>query len=215
MTPTAPRKFPPVPGVVLAGGRSLRMGRLKALLPWPPTGLAFAIHVTNTLRDAGADPVAVVTGAHHEALAPVLSGAGVPALFNPRHAEGQLSSLQHGLAWAFAQTAGDWALVTLVDVPAVTVETVTALIGATCHTTARAVRPAVGDRHGHPVVWHRDTLPLLQDADPAQGGRAVMHALVAAGKVLDVPVEDRGVLVDVDTPQEYDELKAATSDAER
>jgi molybdenum cofactor cytidylyltransferase len=203
MTPITTRKFPDVPGVVLAGGRSLRMGRLKALLPWPASNLPFVLHVTNTLRDAGAHPVGVVTGAHHDALAPVLAQAGVPALFNPRHEDGQLSSLLHGLQWAFSHTDGDWTLVTLVDVPDVAVDTVRALIAASRDTAARAVRPAIGDRHGHPVLWHRATLPLLFAADPSHGGRAVMHALVAAGQVLDVPVDDDGVLRDIDTPADY------------
>lgn len=212
MTPAAGSKFPRVPGVVLAAGRSLRMGRLKALLPWPPTGLPFVIHVTNTLRDAGLAPVGVVTGAHHDALAPVLAAAGVTTLFNPRHEEGQLASLQHGLAWAFAQTDGDWALVTLVDVPGVARDTVQTLVAATRGTTARTVRPAMGTRHGHPVVWHRDTLPLLLSADPARGARAVVHALAAAGQVLDVPVADGGVLLDVDTAEDYERVAAPRPD---
>jgi molybdenum cofactor cytidylyltransferase len=190
------------------------MGRLKALLPWPASDLPFVLHVTNTLRDAGVDPVGVVTGAHHDALAPVLAQAGVPALFNRRHEDGQLSSLQHGLVWAFSHTDGDWVLVTLVDVPGVAADTVRALIAATRDTTARAVRPAIGERHGHPVVWHRATLPLLLAADPSRGGRAVMHALVAAGQVLDVPVEDVGVLQDIDTPADYLQVEREKSEVE-
>ena len=183
------------------------MGRVKALLPWPATQQPFVLHVTETLRDAATEPVAVVTGAHHDTLAPVLDAAGVAALFNPHHEQGQLSSLVHGLDWAFAHTSGMWAMVTLVDVPGVTVGTVRALLGAAPDPTIRAVRPVVAGRHGHPVLWHRHTLPLLHAADAARGGgRAVMHALVAAGQVLDVPVADTGVLLDVDTPEEYQQL---------
>ena len=88
-------------------------------------------------------------------------------------------------------------------VPAVAVDTVHMLLEATRHTAARAVRPALGDRHGHPVLWRRDVLPLLRAADATRGARAVMHELVAAGAVLNVPVTDTGVLIDIDTHDEY------------
>ena len=58
--------FPAMPVIVLAGGRSLRMGRPKALLRWPATNASFAAQVIETLRDAGAGCLGVVTGAHHD-----------------------------------------------------------------------------------------------------------------------------------------------------
>ena len=53
-TPMSECKFRGVPAVILAAGRSIRMGRIKALLPWPPHGRPCVIHVTEQLRDAGA-----------------------------------------------------------------------------------------------------------------------------------------------------------------
>lgn len=185
------------------------MGWPKALLQWRPTGQPIVRHVTETLRDAGVGPIAVVTGAHHDRIAPVLADTGVTVLHNQRHAEGQLSSLLHGLRWAFAQTAGSWALVTLVDVPAVGAATVQALIaGAGDAGEWRAIRPSIGGRHGHPVLWRRDVVPLLESAAPELGARAVMRALAADGAVLDVAVDDRGVCADIDTPEDYARLMA-------
>jgi molybdenum cofactor cytidylyltransferase len=180
------------------------MGRPKALLPWPITHVPLVLHVMETLRDACIEPLGVVTGEHHDLIAPVLEGTGVEVLFNPRHPEGQLGSLLHGLRWAFAQTAGDWVLATLVDVPRVQSSTVRALTKAAGDTGARAVRPLYGDKHGHPVVWRRDVLPLLEGADPAQGARTVMRSLAVQGVVRDLPVDDAGVLTDLDTPEDYD-----------
>jgi molybdenum cofactor cytidylyltransferase len=195
--------FRPMAGIVLAGGRSLRMGRPKALLPWPATQVPFVLHVTETLRNAGIGPLGVVTGEHHDAIAATLASTDVVVLYNARHADGQLGSLLHGLRWAFAQTDGDWALATLVDVPRVQSSTVRTLAQATTSGLVRAIRPVCGDRHGHPVLWRRDVLALLAAADPAQGARSIMRSLAAQGAVCDVPVDDEGVFSDLDTPEDY------------
>lgn len=196
----------PLPAVILSGGQSSRMGRPKALLPWPSSRETFLARLVNAAREGGAGPVAVVTGAHHAEIAPAAEALGVTVLFNPAHAVGQLTSLQCGLAWAFAHTTGAWAMMTLVDVPGVQPETIRRLDDATREGDAWIVRPSVGDRHGHPVFWHRTLLPRLLAADPALGARALVHALVAEGRVRDVHVDDPGVLVDVDTPADLDAL---------
>jgi CTP:molybdopterin cytidylyltransferase MocA len=183
------------------------MGRVKALLPHPVTGLPLALHVTNTLRNAAATPLAIVTGVHHGAIAAALDGAPVTCLFNPRHADGQLASLQRALAWARRVSHAEWLLVTLVDVPAVSVATVSQLIAAARRSTAQAVRPAHDGHHGHPVLWRADVWPLLEAADLRVGARQVMHDLVAAGQVEDVAVADACVLRDLDTPEDYERFQ--------
>jgi molybdenum cofactor cytidylyltransferase len=147
-----------------------------------------------------------VTGLHHQQIAASLVGESVTVLHNPAHDSGQLSSLVHGLRWGFAQTAGRWVMSTLVDVPAVRAATARILADAAISSDFRAIRPLHAGRHGHPVIWRRDVLPLLEAADPTQGARAVMRALAAASAVLDVPIDDPGVLADIDTPEDYDRL---------
>jgi len=189
-----------VPAVILAAGQSLRMGRVKALLPWPPHGRPCVIHVIEQLRDGGASAVAVVTGAHHDAIAAVV-GDRATVVFNASHDAGQLGSLQAGLSWAFAGSA-EWAIVTLVDVPGVAPTTIEMLLQAAASTTALIVRPTIGAEHGHPVLWHRNAWPLLRDAGDG-GARQVVRGLAARGQVLDVPVDDDSVLRDIDTPAQY------------
>lgn len=215
MTPSPPIQFPPVPAVVLAAGRSLRMGQAKGGLPHPASGLPFVRHVTNTLRDAGAAPVAVVTGPHHGALVAALAGAPVACLFNPCHDEGQLASLQRALAWGRGITHAEWLLVTLVDVPDVATATVATLVAAARTTAALAVRPCHRGRHGHPVLWHREAWPRLEVADLTLGARDVMRALAAQGRVADVDVDDPGVLRDVDTPTDYQQFRREHDAAHR
>ena len=66
------------------------------------------------------------------------------------------------------------------------------------------VRPAVGARHGHPVLFDRNVFDELRAAPLDGGARVVVHA--HADQVTDVLVDDEGCLVDVDTPADYDAL---------
>lgn len=185
------------------------MGRIKGLLPHPVSGLPLALHVTNVLRNAAAAPLAIVTGVHHGPLTAALDGAPVTCLYNPRHDDGQLASLQRALAWARSVAQAEWLLVTLVDVPAVRTDTVAQLMAAARRSGASAVRPLHAGRHGHPVLWRADAWPRLDAADARHGARQVMHDLAAAGRVDDVPVADPGVLRDLDTPEEYERFRQA------
>ena len=187
------------------------MGQPKALLPWLTPGVSLGRHVIDTLRDAGVAPLAIVTGAHHDQIAPMFAGTDVAVIFNAGHEAGQLSSLQAGVGWALGCGDSDWVLVTLVDIPAVRVDTVRRLLACTRDTDAMIVRPGIDARHGHPVIWHRTALARLAHANPAEGARGVVRALAAEGLVRDVPVDDQGVLVDIDTPAEYDALRRRTS----
>lgn len=185
------------------------MGRVKGVLPHPVSGLPLVLHVTNMLRNAAATPLAVVTGAHHGALAAALDGAPVTCLYNPRHDDGQLASLQRAIAWARCVAQAEWLLVTLVDVPAVSTGTIAQLIAAARRSAACAVRPLHAGRNGHPVLWRADAWPLLEAADTRLGARHVMHELAAAGRVDTVPVDDPGILRDLDTPEDYARFQQA------
>jgi len=179
------------------------MGQPKALLPHPVNGLPLLRHVTNVLRNAGASPLALVTGVHHGRLAAGLDGDPVACLYNPRHDEGQLASLRRAVAWVRTVSQAEWLLVTLVDVPAVATTTIAELIAVARRTEALAVRPVHRGHHGHPVLWRAAAWNALDAADPHLGARAVMRALAAAALVEDVHVDDTGVLRDLDTPEDY------------
>lgn len=184
-------------------------GYPKALLPWPPgaSGSTFLDTQLLRLREAGVAPVAVVTGTHHDAIAEACAAwPEVAVLFNARHDEGQVTSLWRLLEWAEAQPGPpEWLAVTLVDLPGVLTDTMRRLCATALAAQPRTlvVRPAVGDRHGHPVLWHRDAWPRLRQVVPEEGARSVVHALVAEHRVADVPVDDLAVLRDIDTPSDY------------
>lgn len=197
-------------GIVLAAGASSRMGQAKAALPLGTAGDTVLSRVVTTLLAAGLPSVAVVAGAHIDAVR-----AAMPA-FEPRArvvehlgwAEGQLSSLLAGLA-AVDDPQLEAILVTLVDVPLVRPASVAALVAAWRQSRAPIVRPARpstslragGEQHGHPVIFDRAVFDDLRRADPKVGAKAVFAT--HAARRLDVPIEDPGAYIDIDTPDEY------------
>jgi len=188
--------------IVLAAGASSRMGQAKAALPLGTTGDTVVARVVATLLAAGLPSVAVVAGAHIDAVR-----AAMPR-FEPRArvvehlgwAQGQLSSLLAGLA-AVDDPNLEAVLVTLVDVPLVRPDSVAAIVHAWRQSRAPIVRPVDGDRHGHPVIFDRAVFDDLRRADPAIGAKAVFAA--HASRRLDVPIQDDGAFVDIDTPTDY------------
>ena len=135
-----------IPAIVLAAGRSSRMGRAKATLPLGD-GDTFLTRIVQTFLDAGVDDVVVVVGHDAEAIASSFAASGLPARFvvNRDYDAGQLSSLLAGLD--------------VVDRPGVTRDarhagrcaagvagTVRAVIDAYRRTHAPIVRPTSGDR---------------------------------------------------------------------
>jgi molybdenum cofactor cytidylyltransferase len=199
---------PSIAAVVLAAGESTRMGTPKALLP-DPDGRPFVARLARTFFAAGLDDVVVVTGARHADILTALADDGLPrtpiVVRNPAPSRGQLSSLWTGLD-ALDGRAYDAVLMTLVDVPMVRADTVRAVIDGWRASGAPIVRPAIGDRHGHPVLFSRAVVGELRRAPLDEGAKAVVHA--HADQLVNVPVEDEGCLADVDTPADYRRLLA-------
>ena len=197
--------------IVLAAGASSRMGQAKAALPLGTTGDTVVARVVATLLAAGLPSVAVVAGAHIDAVR-----AAMPR-FEPRArvvehlgwAQGQLSSLLAGLAAVDGPNL-EAILVTLVDVPLVRPDSVAAIVHAWRQSRAPIVRPVDGDRHGHPVIFDRAVFDDLRCADPAVGAKAVFAA--HASRRLDVPIQDDGAFVDIDTPTDYQIVQAMAID---
>ena len=193
-----------VAAIILAAGDSTRMGRPKALLP-DPEGRPFVARLVRTFAAAGVRDVIVVTGSLHAAIADALAGdqpSIAPLLVNnPQPALGQVSSLWMGLDAAM-ELGVEAVLVTLVDIPLVRSSTIRQVIEAWTLSRAPIVRPAIGDRHGHPVLFDRSVFDALRHAPLTEGARAVVHA--NADRIVNVQVDDEGCLLDVDTPADYE-----------
>ena len=189
--------------VVLAGGDSTRMGTPKALLT-APDGQPFVVRIVRAFADAGIGTIAVVTGSAHEGISEALAGAAlgvVPRVVrNADPARGQVSSLWTGMD-AVVGNDIDGLLVTLVDVPMLTTATITTVVDAWRQSLAPIVRPAVGERHGHPVLFDRTLFDELRHAPLEGGAKAVVRRHDA--RILNVTPPDLGCLRDIDTPEDY------------
>ena len=194
-----------ISAIVLAAGASSRMGQAKAALPLGQTGETVVARVIRTLIEGGVPGVVVVAGAHidavrhampaHEWRARVVEHAGWQ--------QGQLSSLLAGLQ-AIDDPLLEAAVVTLVDVPLVSPLTVAAVIAEWRRTRAPIVRPASGDRHGHPVIFDRSVFADLRSANPNAGAKAVFA--IHKDRIVNVEVNDPGAFEDIDTPGDYERL---------
>jgi molybdenum cofactor cytidylyltransferase len=141
-----------IPGVILAAGDSTRMGFPKALL-LTREGRPFVSSIVGAYAAAGLDEIVVVTGRDHDRIADVLSieafSVAPRIVRNPDPSRGQLSSLLTGMDAVLTPDTPALA-VTLVDVPLLSAETVRLVIAEWQRTRAPIVRPAIGERHGHP-----------------------------------------------------------------
>jgi molybdenum cofactor cytidylyltransferase len=200
-------------GVILAAGESSRMGRDKALLPWPPQpagSAAGSATTTDTFLSAAirlffshVDVVLVVVGKNEAALSPVVYANGASLVVNPDPARGQFSSLRVGLHEVLNR-GRDAAMVTLVDRPPVRAETLATLEGAyeqaAIHRKWAAI-PEYQGKHGHPILAGREMLEAFLRAPETSSARDVEHG--HPSEIEYVPVDDPLVAVNVDTPEQY------------
>jgi molybdenum cofactor cytidylyltransferase len=196
---------PSFAGVILSAGASSRMGRDKALLPWRDgTFLSAAIRALQPATEL----VIVVAGANAPQLQPIADAHAAFLVVNPDPQQGQFSSLQVGLQEVLNR-GRDAAIVTLVDRPAADVETVQQVRSAFLVSDEQvwAVVPDYQGKHGHPYVIGREMIEAFLRAPTPSSARDVEHANQA--HIRYVPVNDPLVTANVDTPEEFEKLRAA------
>lgn len=207
-------------GVILAAGESLRMGRDKALLPWPKAGPATSgatgipAGASGTLLSAAIDAlsahcdmVIVVAAKNEPTLRPVVYGCGAFLVQNPAPERGQFSSLQTGLREVLNR-GWDSAMLTLVDRPPARTETLDQLVAAFKERGhgVWAIVPDYSGKHGHPIVIGREMMEAFLRAPATANAREIEHA--QQDKIKYLSVDDPLVTANVDTPAEYQSLGA-------
>jgi CTP:molybdopterin cytidylyltransferase MocA len=183
--------------IVLAAGYSRRMGAFKPLLPFGSTTIIEA--VLATVRDAGIETVRVVVGWNAQILVPVLERCGVPWIRNERFAEGMYTSVQIGVrnlspgVAAFFLVPG--------DLPLVRSATLARLVAEWHERPGGILYPCHQGQRGHPPLIAADYIPEILATDPPGGLRELLRRHAGASR--GVECGDPGILVDLDTPEEY------------
>ena len=199
-------------GVILAAGDSSRMGRDKALLPWPPPAAGQAASSETFLSAAirslalATEFVLVVVGKNEAALAPIVYAQGASLVANPDPSRGQFSSLQVGLHEVLNH-GRDAAMITLVDRPPVNTATIQALRDAfeAANQNIWAVVPEFSGKHGHPYLVGREMMEAFLRVPATSIARDIEHA--HQEHVQYFRVDDPLVALNINTPEEYAELR--------
>jgi molybdenum cofactor cytidylyltransferase len=186
----------PISAIVLAAGKSERMGSPKALLPYQ--GRTFIENILHAISLSPVRHVVVVVGHHRNEIAAQIR---IPDLiFNPDYEQGMITSFQTGIRALPEESAG--ALLFLVDNPVVETSTIEALVEK--FEANRIILPVYQGRRGHPVLFSRAALQEIVDLPPSQGANIVVRR--DPSRIVEVSVDSPGILVDIDTPEDFKKL---------
>ncbi len=178
------------------------MGQPKLLVPL--AGRPVLARTLDALHRTDVDEILVVLGADAERIRRGIPLSGVRVVLNPDAAMGMSTSVRAGVKAAAASSEAF--LIVLGDQPLVAPATVNALLARRQATGARILVPTYRGARGNPVLLHRSLSDEIAAITGDVGCRGVVRAHDA--DVLEVPVEDPGVLIDLDTPEEFSRLEA-------
>jgi molybdenum cofactor cytidylyltransferase len=205
-----PRGIARVGAIILAAGNSTRMGKVKQSLP-----LGHGTVLTQTIanvRGAEVNEIVLVLGAsaeiiHRQLPLPLLKGLKV--VVNHAYVEGMSSSLRAGIS-ALDQHS-EAALIILGDQPFIRSQTMDQVIRAYRRDQAQIVIPSFQGSRGNPVLLDRSVFSEVMALEGDTGCRAIFGNHLEG--IVKVEVEDEGILLDIDDPDDYNRLRGRESGA--
>jgi molybdenum cofactor cytidylyltransferase len=187
-----------VAAVVLAAGRSTRMGPVNKLTA-DFHGAALVRHAAEAAVGSRAADVVVVTGHDAPAVKQALGGLDLRFVENPDFADGLASSVKAGIAAVPADCAG--AVILLGDMPGVTAPLVDALIDAFKETGGGNIcQPRYDGRPGNPVLWPRRLFAEFAGLSGDVGAKPLINK--RRTEVLGVDVGTGAIHMDIDAPED-------------
>lgn len=191
-----------IAAIILAAGKSMRMGRPKMLLPWGK--VTVLEQVIRSVQDAGIQDILVVSGSGRDEVEKIAAQYKVRTTYNEKfESEEMLASIQCGLR--VQQTGTEAVLICLGDQPQVEESSVRRVCATFDKTRSPIIVPSYEMRRGHPWLVARPLWSELLDLQAPHSPRDFlnMHSAEIEYVVLDSP----SIIEDLDTPEDYLKFK--------
>ncbi|MBM9604468.1 nucleotidyltransferase family protein [Desulfopila inferna] len=176
------------------------MGEVKSLLPFGKSLLLGL--VINNVWESILSHTIVVLGSDADRIRKMIDFKDATVVFNPDYRRGQSSSLKAGLQAVDSDTDGVMFL--LGDQPFIDPKLINTLIGEWRKQPAAIIIPVYDGKRGNPVVAHRNIFPMIRKISGDSGLRQIFQKL--KGDIREVEIADPGILMDIDTVEDYREL---------
>ncbi len=185
--------------VILAAGRSRRMGRSKPLLPWK--GTTIIGHLLSLWSNLGAKQIAVVHAADDTALLAELERVPFPdsnRIANPEPERGMFSSIQAAARWSGWSPHLTHCALVLGDQPHLSLETLRAILDSAKSQSDAIVQPSRAGHGRHPVIF-----PKALFAKLGRTRETNLNAFLKSQVVQKIELDDPDLDLDLDTPEDY------------
>lgn len=188
--------------ILLAAGMARRMGTLKQLLPLGGSTL-LGVTLENILA-VNTGQVIVVVGAGAAETRLVAGKRGVEVVHNPQYRQGMSTSLHKGLEAVKPQYR--LIMVALADQPLTSTGTYARLINEAAASSKGIALPVFKGQRGNPILFKSLYVPRLRQLQGDAGGRELLK--LHPEDILEIEVEDPGVVTNVNTSADYTQLKS-------
>ncbi len=193
-----------VAALILAAGKSLRMGQPKMLLPWK--GRPLLVHVVENVLQGEFNDIIVVTGDASEQVQSVVKAIDDDRLrcaFNEEYPLGMLSSIQAGIH--ALSDSHDGVMIALGDQPAIPAQIYRQLLAQFISSDALILIPSFRQKRGHPIFLRNVLLPELLALNPVCDS---LHNVTShhASRIQTISLDEPAIIQDLDTPRDYEQL---------
>lgn len=197
-----------ISAVVLAAGTSSRMGRSKALEPLG--GRPLLQHVIDSVKASAVGQVIVVLGHESDRVRREVPMDGATVVVNPDFREGMSTSLRAGIRELDPKAEAFFVL--LGDQPLLAPASLDTLASRRAESGAKILIPTFAGRRGNPALIDRSLSAEVEAIKGDLGCRAIFGD--HPNDIVEVPVNDPGVLLDVDTPEQLERIRTALAHGE-
>jgi molybdenum cofactor cytidylyltransferase len=187
--------------VILAAGRSSRMGEAKQLLRLGEHTVLG--QVLENVRGSGVKDIVLVLGHEAEKIRERISTENLNVVINESYQQGMGTSLRAGLA---ALPPGvDAALIILADQPFIRPKTLGLIMDQYKRSSAQIVIPTYKGFRGNPVLLDRSVFSEVMALTGDIGCRAIFGNHLEG--IVKQPVEDIGILLDLDDREDFELMR--------